>query len=120
MIGSKRRAFTLAEILLVVGIVAILAAIAVPGFMAYRKTAHAKACADNIHMIRSACYANQVLTGRMETDLSKLVGDAGKGFLKWVPQCPVGGSYSIEYDASSEVLTISCSMDGIDEHIVSR
>jgi len=120
MIKCKRSGFTLVEILLVVGIVAILMGIAVPSLLAYRKTSHAKACADNIHLIRSACYATQVLTGKMETDLSKLVGEEGKGFLKWEPKCPVGGSYKINYDAATEVLTITCSRDGIDDHIVSQ
>lgn len=50
----KSRAFTLVEIMIVVSIIALLAAIAVPGFMRARKRAQASRIINDLRLIDSA------------------------------------------------------------------
>jgi len=88
---SVKRAFTLVEIMIVVLIVGILLAVAVPNFMTARESSNAKACSANLHLIESAKdeYArdNHLKDGMTITHLSD--------FAKNLPECPSGGKYSI-------------------------
>jgi prepilin-type N-terminal cleavage/methylation domain-containing protein len=52
--ASKRAAFTLVEIMIVVAIIALLAAIAVPGFLRARKRSQAAKVLNDLRMIDSA------------------------------------------------------------------
>jgi len=60
-------AFTLVEIMIVVGIIALLAAIAVPNFLRARKRSQATRCLEDLRIISGACdlYAieNNKVTG---------------------------------------------------------
>jgi len=47
-------AFTIIEIMIVVGIIALLASIAIPYFVTYRTSAQAKACIANLRQIEGA------------------------------------------------------------------
>src|ERR1700726_550429 len=51
---SNRKAFTLVEIMIVVAIIALLAAIAVPGFLRARKRSQASRILNDLRMIDSA------------------------------------------------------------------
>ena len=51
---SKQKAFTLVEIMIVVAIIALLAAIAVPGFLRARKRSQASRILNDLRMIDSA------------------------------------------------------------------
>jgi prepilin-type N-terminal cleavage/methylation domain-containing protein len=52
--SSRNRAFTLVEIMIVVAIIALLAAIAVPGFLRARKRAQASRILNDLRLIDSA------------------------------------------------------------------
>jgi prepilin-type N-terminal cleavage/methylation domain-containing protein len=52
--ASKRAAFTLVEIMIVVAIIALLAAIAVPGFLRARKRSQASKVLNDLRMIDAA------------------------------------------------------------------
>src|SRR4028119_1379428 len=52
--GNARRAFSLIEIMIVVLIIGILLAIAVPNFVRAREASRAKACVSNLKQIQSA------------------------------------------------------------------
>ena len=58
--AAPRRAFTLVELLLVLGIIAILAALIIPAFMRTRERANAAVCVSNLRQIGTgiANYAN--------------------------------------------------------------
>src|ERR1035438_8457507 len=51
---SRLAAFTLVEIMIVVAIIGLLAAIAISNFMYVRSTAQANACINNMHQIDGA------------------------------------------------------------------
>jgi len=51
---SRKSGFTLVEIMIVVAIIGLLAAIAVPAFMKARNNARRSACCNNLRLIESA------------------------------------------------------------------
>src|ERR1700719_3022967 len=61
---TKRAGFTLVEIMIVVAIIALLAAIAVPVFVGARKRSKASRILSDLRMIDSACDQYAVETGR--------------------------------------------------------
>ncbi len=109
---SMKRAFTLIEIMIVVLIIGILLAIAVPNFVRAREASRAKACVANLKQIDSAkqqwamdnrAAAGGTVTGGMPT----LVGTAG--YIKSDPTCPSSGSYTL---GTIEV-NPTCSIGGV-------
>ena len=97
----KRKGFTLVEIMIVVAIIGILLAIAIPSFMRARETARAKACQENLQKIDSAkeqwaletnASNGTVLDNSFLTD-ANVVGP--EGYIKKTPICPAGGVYTV-------------------------
>ncbi len=87
-----KKGFTLVEIMIVVAIIAILAAVAIPNFISYRKQSQATACVTNLKEIQSAkelWYMNN----SANPTLTDLVGSDKK--IKTTPVCPAGGSYTV-------------------------
>jgi prepilin-type N-terminal cleavage/methylation domain-containing protein len=66
---TKRAGFTLVEIMIVVAIIALLAAIAVPGFLRARKRAQASKILNDLRMIDGAVDQYAIETGRSPGDL---------------------------------------------------
>jgi prepilin-type N-terminal cleavage/methylation domain-containing protein len=66
---TKRGAFTLVEIMIVVAIIALLAAIAVPGFLRARKRSQASKILNDLRMIDAAVDQYAIETGRSTGDL---------------------------------------------------
>ena len=83
---SLRRAFTLVEIMIVVLIIGILVAIAVPNFIRARESARARACVANLRQIDSAKeqYAmdNRLAQGSTMPALSTLCGTGTTTYIK--------------------------------------
>src|SRR5467141_1497823 len=65
---TKRAGFTLVEIMIVVAIIALLAAIAVPGFLRARKRAQASKILNDLRMIVGAVDQYAIETGRKSGD----------------------------------------------------
>jgi prepilin-type N-terminal cleavage/methylation domain-containing protein len=87
-----KRAFTLVEIMIVVLIVGILLAVAVPNFMTARETSRSKACSSNLHQINLA--KKQYAVDKRLEDGSPLVGIRNlSDYIKKSPVCPSGGTY---------------------------
>src|ERR1700739_498633 len=61
---ARRGGFTLVEIMIVVAIIALLAAIAVPGFLRARKRSQASRILNDLRMIDSAVDQYAIETGR--------------------------------------------------------
>ena len=105
---KMQKGFTLVEIMIVVAIIAILAAIAIPNFIAYRNESQGNACVSNMSSLKTA--AESYLTKNPNTTEftdEMLAPTDGKGFLKKMPTCPKGGAYTVTKDASGAVV-VTC------------
>ncbi|MFP4496675.1 MAG: prepilin-type N-terminal cleavage/methylation domain-containing protein, partial [Vulcanimicrobiota bacterium] len=84
----NKKGFTLIELMIVIAIIAILAAILVPNFLRARAQGQYTACASNLRNVATALemYATDH-TGRYPADL----GDIKPDYLRQVPECPSAG-----------------------------
>ncbi|MFL6583416.1 MAG: type II secretion system protein [Chthoniobacterales bacterium] len=67
--NSKRAGFTLVEIMIVVAIIALLAAIAVPGFLRARKRSQASKIINDLRLIDGAVDQYAIETGKKSGDV---------------------------------------------------
>lgn len=91
---ARKNGFTLIEILIVIAIIAVLMAIAIPNMMKARDASQRKACLSNLREISQAKEQYAMEHGKKEHDAvvwSVIVPD----YLKVVPICPLGGEYTI-------------------------
>ena len=105
---SLKRAFTLIEIMIVVLIIGILLAIAVPNFVRAREASRAKACVANLKQIDSAkeqwAMDTRASSGAAGPALSTLVG--ASGYIKSDPTCPSSGSYTVNNIGTNPVCSV--------------
>ena len=107
-----KKGFTLVEIMIVVAIIAILAAIAIPNFVKYRKESQQATCEQTRAQIVTAAEnwgskpANASATTVSLTDLAPT---DGSGYFKNTPKCPAGGTYTITKNSTSGAWECECS-----------
>ena len=94
---SSERGFTLVEIMIVITIIAILTAAAVPNFIRYRKVSQMNACIANLAKIHAA-YEQAKMAGLSPRNVDELCGP--QAFLKTVPWCPSSDSNSYSLPAT--------------------
>jgi type II secretion system protein G len=96
---AAHQGFTLIELIIVVAIIAILAAILIPNFLHARAEAASSACEGNLKQIATALEEYAVdndgqfppASGPVTVDL---FGGPGNPYLGSVPSDPAGGSYT--------------------------
>ena len=100
--------FTLVEIMIVVMILGLLTAIAMPSFQKARKTAQKNSCLDNLRMIDSAL--QQYMLEFKQTELGAGYRDHMGDYIQHLDRmtCPSGGSYE---DGDGGDVLPSCSVD---------
>lgn len=92
---SNKSGFTLVEIMIVVAIIGLLAAIAIPNFVRAREQSQMNACVNNLRQIDGAKQQLALETG---LNTGEAVPDGaldkylGRGSAGQMPTCPVGGT----------------------------
>ncbi len=95
--NSRKSGFTLVEIMIVVLIIGILLAIAIPNFMKARETSRTNSCIANLKQVDAAVqqYAMDMkLTSAGAVSVADLTGGADP-YLRSTPTCPSGGTYTL-------------------------
>jgi prepilin-type N-terminal cleavage/methylation domain-containing protein len=93
---ARKSGFTLVEIMIVVAIIGLLAAIAIPNFVKARESSQKNACIANMKQIEGA-KSNWCMDQKKSlTDTPGTTDLYGTDkYIRQAPECPGGGNYNI-------------------------
>jgi prepilin-type N-terminal cleavage/methylation domain-containing protein len=114
--SNKKAGFTLVEIMIVVAIIGLLAAIAIPNFIKARQVSQKNACIANLKQIDGAVNTWALEQNKVNTD--PIVTDEIFGpllYIKAQPSCPAGGVYSYLPVGSTQG-HVECNLAGNEGH----
>lgn len=94
--NMRNRAFTLVEIMIVVLIIGILMAIAVPNFVKARESSRKNSCIANLKQVDSA-KEQWAMDNKKDAGATVAMTDLTGStlYLKSDPACPSGGTYTV-------------------------
>ena len=107
MIKMNRKGFTLVEIMIVVAIIGLLAAIAIPNFVKARSRAQQNACIANLKQIEGAIQVWAIDNTKANTDTPGW-SDLTPNYIRTQPSCPGGGDAYVLPAVSARP---TCSLD---------
>ena len=112
----RTSAFTLVEIMIVVAIIGLLAAIAIPNFVRARTQSQTQACINNLRQIDAAIQQWALETNQgVDAPVSHT---NVVGYLKSPPRCPAGGEgFEKDYDLTTVSENPTCKVQP-DTHVL--
>ena len=108
----RNKGFTLVEVMLVVAIVGVLSALAMPSFVSSRERARRNLCLKNLRSIDEAKSMWAVYEGHTAEE-TPVWDDIVPTYIKDVPSCPAGGTYTLQ----TVDVNPTCSVQG---HVLSE
>ena len=105
---SRHSAFTLVEIMIVVAIIGLLAAIAIPNFIKAREASQKNACIANLKQIDGAKNTWALEQKKVSTDTpvdADLFGNTL--YIRDKPACPAAGTYTLGTVSDKPTCTVA-------------